>query len=951
MLGWAAGLPSFDFRAASDARQWRALHDLAPLEATPAGLVARITGTDPYFAGPARDFPPGRMLWLNVRLKSDSGGTCQVFYFATGTPATEPASVRFAVPGGNWHIARVPMPALGTSWVLRIDPPGDSGSCVFERLWFEERIQYTAPDWPQPSVVTTTANDPAVLSGGLVVRHNRESWGGFTVTLDGRPMAQGHPRSLIGYRTEPGARWWEFAAGVRPEVVREGEGIRVTVSARDPDGGNWTLVQRFAPGPEAGSLRSETSITVDPSRQLLYFPPLTLLAGISGGTNKQQALLAGVEYLDNEPSSSEADLEGPQARRQVTDTAKLTFPLAALVANDRYLGLIWEMDPDVAVVFDSPDRLFRSGGHLLGLLLPGSDGLNREEGSLVPYDTLELKAGVVRTVRATLIGGPGTDVTPALRQFVRLRGLPEVPSTGYTGVDFFRLAARGWLDSAIRDGNLYRHAVVGSFAAMPAADAAYQMEWLAGRVGDPALAERLRVAAAGASSAVAVNQRYHSGVGHVRFPVAPLILGAVAENAGTALVHGQGLLRRFEGPGTVRYVPAPGALNYGRTHWTNEANGLTAQLVVSVLEAAAFSGDRALAEAGLRHLRGLTKFRGSVPRGAQTWEVPLHTPDILASAHLVRAYTLGYEFTGESGFLDEARYWAWTGLPFVYLRDPTDRPVGRYATTPVLGATQWVAPNWIGLPVQWCGLVYADALHGLARHDPSGHWRTLADGIVASGVQQTYPASDPRYLGLLPDSFSLRAQQRNPANINPATVLARAPELFGAGTFYDSRVFRHHGVRVHAAGEVRPLREDKEGFAFRVEGWSPRTHGVLLTGLYDLPSVKVNGRETPLVAPHSHAPLQGRLILQIEGSATIEVGHPAVSALSVQQTGENVVSVRWPVPTGTASWILETAGSLLPEPSAWGPVAAPPRVEDGQSYLILPTAGDQGYFRLRRSGT
>jgi len=118
-----------------------------------------------------------------------------------------------------------------------------------------------------------------------------------------------------------------------------------------------------------------------------------------------------------------------------------------------------------------------------------------------------------------------------------------------------------------------------------------------------------------------------------------------------------------------------------------------------------------------------------VPRGAQTWECPLHTPDVLASAYSRAGLHVGYELTGEPALLAQARYWAWTGLPFIYLRDPAGQGIGRYLTPPVYGATSWVAPVWMGLPVQWCGLVYADALFRLVRHDPkaSGNrWRTAS---------------------------------------------------------------------------------------------------------------------------------------------------------------------------------------------------------------------------------
>jgi len=158
-----------------------------------------------------------------------------------------------------------------------------------------------------------------------------------------------------------------------------------------------------------------------------------------------------------------------------------------------------------------------------------------------------------------------------------------------------------------------------------------------------------------------------------------------------------------------------------------------------------------------------TLYAGTVPRGAQTWEVPLHTPDILASAHMVRAYTLGYIISGEETYLEQARYWAWTGVPFVYIHPPTPGRVGSYATIAVLGATNWKAPLWLGRPVQWCGLVYASALHLLAQYDPDGPWEKIAKGITATGLQMTWPPSDRQRQGLLPDFFDLTSPKWPPA--------------------------------------------------------------------------------------------------------------------------------------------------------------------------------------------
>jgi hypothetical protein len=105
-------------------------------------------------------------------------------------------------------------------------------------------------------------------------------------------------------------------------------------------------------------------------------------------------------------------------------------------------------------------------------------------------------------------------------------------------------------------------------------------------------------------------------------------------------------------------------------------------------------------------------------------------------------------------------------------------PIGPYCTIAVFGATNWRAPVWLRLAVQWCGLVYADALYRLARHDPKGPWRPLADGITLSGLQQIWPPEDRDQQGLLSDSFVLRARKRNGPAINPATVEACAAYLF-----------------------------------------------------------------------------------------------------------------------------------------------------------------------------
>jgi len=141
---------------------------------------------------------------------------------------------------------------------------------------------------------------------------------------------------------------------------------------------------------------------------------------------------------------------------------------------------------------------------------------------------------------------------------------------------------------------------------------------------------------------------------------------------------------------------------------------------------------------------------------------------VLASAYLVWGYLRGYQLTGDAAHLKEARRWALSGLPFVY--QWSRYPVMMYATTPVFGATNWRAPNWMGLPVQWCGGVYAHALALLAPHEKTLDWAKVARGILVSGEQQMYP--DGPSVGTLPDAFNLAAQRRQPADINPCAFVS-----------------------------------------------------------------------------------------------------------------------------------------------------------------------------------
>ena len=866
LLSAAPVLPDFDFTQPAVCALWRADYDIAGLRPTAEGLEVTISGVDPYLHGPARDYPAELPLWLVLRVKSEQGGSGQVFFFRD--QAREANSAHFTVKPGAWQEVRMMVPALGAGYRLRIDPPGEAGKTVIAALRFEPAVSLTAPVWPKPEPVDF-AQAPRLRSGPLEVQ---VAGRGFSAAIEGRRAAVSHSHPLLGYVLKDQLRWLDLAAPARVEATA---GFIKTLSTlRDADGATWQIYQAFTAGTAPGVINLTVTVQADQDRALAFLPLLLLVAG-EGSTNKGQALLPGLEYLDNEPSSSEADLIGPESERQVPANHKLAFPLMALQHEGHYLGLVWEHGPQFSALFDSPDRALGTGGHVMGVLFPGSDGYNRREGDLLPMRAEVLRAGTLLTLRAQLIGGAGASVVPALQQYVKLRGLPPVPPSGYSASEYVSFAAHGWLDSKIRETNRFRHALGGSFVPQPAADAAMYLNWLSTKTADGPLRERLSATAGAALAAVPPGQWDSAALGHVRYPVQALVYGHVPEAAEHHRRHAQALLARLRPDGTVAYHAAGSGPDYARTHWTDHANGLSAQVLMTALDAALFAGDRALLDDALAKLRALRRtYAHGVPRGAQTWEVPLHTPDIMASAHLVRAFTVGYQLTGERELLDEAIYWAWTGLPFLYLVNPVGSADPPYGCLTVFGATSWVAPVWMGRPVQWCGLVYADAIYRLAAHDPTGPWKQVADGITAMGLRYSWPAADAERQGLLPDSWEVLAQTRNAPPINPGTVQANAVRLYGQGPLYDNHVFRLPASRlsVHAPGQIVPMDAGAGRVKFTVRAWPQEQYYVLVNGLTRAPQVWINGQPAPLSDPHQFQEKEGRLILKLTGQPTVEAG-------------------------------------------------------------------------------
>ena len=723
--------------------------------------------------------------------------------------------------------------------VVMLMPAGAYGSTAAETI-----SKIIVPPLEKPTGPDKAKATPAMVkSGSVQFEHYGGRWGNFSIKVQDAEMAAAYQSELIGWLSGDKPEWLNLKnVSVTSQYQPNREEFSSKAIIKDSKNGVWEIQRQVKPGRQKGTLVVETEVRVDKERDVIYVSWLTIFPGLGTfGERKCQGLFAGVEYLCDEPSSSDADIAEPKHIRRVPDPVKITFPLMAIAHNGNYIGVIWEPSDMVAATFDSPDRIYNSGAHVMALSAPAVGQL-RLENDFSAHTPFRLRANKPLKVSALIIGGKGKTVVSAIKHYVDLKGLPDLPEFEGGFDAAVNLLAHGWLDSQINENSLFRHAVWGgSFPPVPAADAAMFIDWLDNHTKDEKLSERLNNAKYQALGKIPTGQPFSSSISHAHLPTAPFIFGRVNEFVQQRYNEALHLLNNFDENGIKLYKP--GRIDYSRTHFAKHANGFSGRDMVRILEGASLSADKKLIDNALTLLDKQTAlYADTVPRGAQTWEIPLHTPDILASAHMVKVYTLGYIISGRQEYLEQARYWAWTGVAFIYLHAATPGRVGPYATIPVLGATNWKAPVWLGRPVQWCGLAYSSALHLLSECDPKSSWQKIAEGITAAGLQMSWPLTDTSRQGLLPDFFDLREQIGAGPAINPGTVQAHLPEFYEKGKIYDVKKLRNRGWFIHAPCVVNDIHEDKDAVTFIADGWGDRPYYVLISGVEEEPTEVVAGK-------------------------------------------------------------------------------------------------------------
>lgn len=856
-LGWADESVVVSFTQPD--MQWRGNPRVTLDTTRPQVLSVSITGEDPWIEStyfPVHFSDKVKKIQVRLEIETDNEGACQLFYAAPNQSFSETRMALLKKTEKGIYTGEIVFSASALR--LRIDPPGDRGHAVFTRLVLIPRIPLAQLHVTPSSMFQLTT--PLATAGDFA---QGDAFGQWTYTQNGHVIARGNPAEKLLYLDRKNAVA-ELAWGAqRVQVIPSEKGFCAAFTATDRDGVLWTVKRTVDALPHG--ITVATTVEVSQDRKVVFLPWLTLFAGeATCGTNKTQALLPGVEYLANEPSSNEKEIHGLAANRRFSEPYKVCYPLMAIGADKHWFALTWQKENCVQQVFDSPDRLFATAGHLMGLWLPT---LSVSETGVDIYSAITFQTGMLYRATGCLMAGRGDVMTEPIARYIQVHPLPALSARDDDHFEAaLRLMAAGWLDSAAKEGTKFRHAVWGSsFGAAPAEDVPAYLQWLAAQVRDPELKRRLSLTSEAIIAALPPGALGAWGISHVRRPTGALLYGQLE----TLIKHARHqVVQLAASMPDGKLIYHPGKVDFASTLGSDHCNGYSAMRSEDLLLYATLTGDEAAIEKALGILDKMTGlYAGSVPRGAQPWEMPLHTPDIVASARLIRCYVLGYLLSGREAYLEQARYWAWTGLSMVYLTQPTAGEIGLYGTIGVIGATQWVAPNWIGQPVQWCGLVYRSALEDLARVDTTSArhiWRQVAHGITLTGLQMSFPINDPKQRGgLLPDYFLLNEQLRDGPAINPGTLQAHLGETFGHLPHYTVTRLSC-GALIHVVGDVTPVSD--HAVQVKVSSWAAQ-HRMVVTRLSAPRAVLWNQRPVAF----TYLPDERVLIVPVMGSGELKV--------------------------------------------------------------------------------
>jgi hypothetical protein len=160
--------------------------------------------------------------------------------------------------------------------------------------------------------------------------------------------------------------------------------------------------------------------------------------------------------------------------------------------------------------------------------------------------------------------------------------------------------------------------------------------------------------------------------------------------------------------------------------------------------------------------------RSQIPGAGIARPVPAGTADLTVARQLAECFLLAFQMNGERTYLEPARYWANSGLSFVYLWGDVAHPAQRFATLEAVSAGGEPNPS-AAVVSQPVGLEFARVLRALARIRTDELYDRVAEGILASAMRQQYATGEDA--GLLPEHWDVAENRAGGAKVNPWPLL------------------------------------------------------------------------------------------------------------------------------------------------------------------------------------
>ena len=589
-------------------------------------------------------------------------------------------------------------------------------------------------------------------------------------------LAQVAPLSRIGWVDEDGDEHWAAISPAPTSVTSSRDGMEISAAMPDGEGRNWECNFRFEPlADNAGVFITYTAVPDHDVTLLRFEGPFMRLPG----AEVDEALFPGLEYLDGErPSSSRETMRCIEHDRTMPHPYKVTMPLMAVSRGGRTLMLSWDplrpYDWDrwsPAPVFSSPNRLQGRNEHLMGLFAPSYPYAVDPSIPNQDVETYTARAGVPLSIQCELRAVEGRCDAAVLRWLELAGGPPPPPPEPRNRQENLALCADALLQTAwseTREG-WWPHATYTDYEMRKQTSAGPMPQyctylWALGHlIDDPELSKACR------ERFERVAGKFAGGTADASFgfrfgPVEATLVGM--RKTARSLAQSQ------KPDGSWRFEPNPWAdINRIKVRELGPRGGVEVGTIATqarqISQYALMTGDAQALTALRKALRRMSDFR--VPRGASLWEVPLRAPELIASKHATAAFLDAYRLTGEGKYLENARYWATTAIPFHYMWAAPDRPVMKYGSVPVFGTSIYIV-SWIGIIVQWEAVTTALEYRDLAAFDDTLDWEAFADGFTICCQQQLFEEEEHR--GLYPDAYNVTyLEEPSPIGTNLTPVL------------------------------------------------------------------------------------------------------------------------------------------------------------------------------------